>query len=311
MAGSAPPVIFIAGPTASGKSALAMELASVLPAEIVNVDAAQVYRGLDIGTAKPSPAERAQVPHHLIDIRDPSEIYTAADFRADALRAIRSITDAGHIPMLVGGTMFYFRALEYGLPDLPSADPQLRRRLTADAERVGWDVMHGRLAEQDPDRAARIHPNDPQRILRALEIIALTGRAASDHRLPVKPGLPYRVIKVFLYPDARSWLHARIAARFDAMLEQGFLEEARELFARPELDPALPALRAVGYRQVGLYLTGKINYKTMIEQAITATRQLAKRQMTWMRGETPDLRLDCSAGDPRETARNRLIAMLS
>lgn len=311
MADVAPPVIFIAGPTASGKSSLALELASVLPVEIVSVDAAQVYRGLDIGTAKPSPAERARVPHHLIDIRDPSEIYTAADFRVDALRAIQEITAAGRIPLLVGGTLFYFRALEYGLPDLPSADPALRRRLTADAEWIGWEAMHARLAEQDPGRAARIHPNDPQRILRALEIIALTGRAASDHRLPAEPSLPFRVIKLFLYPESRGWLHARIGQRFETMLKQGFLDEARELFGRADLDPALPALRAVGYRHAGLYLTGKINYTTMVEQAVTATRQLAKRQMTWMRGETPDLQLDCSAGDPREAARNRLIAMLS
>jgi tRNA dimethylallyltransferase len=304
-------VIFLAGPTASGKTALALALASEFPLEIVNVDAAQVYRGLDIGTAKPSPEERARVRHHLIDIRDPAEVYTAADFQADAGQAIREITAAGRIPLLAGGTMFYFRALECGLPDLPGADPELRRRLVHEADRIGWAAMHARLQRLDPVRAARIHPNDPQRTLRALEIIELTGQAASARRLPTQASLPYRVIKLFLYPEDRNWLHARIAARLQIMLAQGFMDEARALFARPDLSPLLPALRTVGYRQAGLYLSGKINYDALVNQILTATRQLAKRQMTWMRAETPDLRFDCSAGDPWAGARNRLIAMLS
>jgi tRNA dimethylallyltransferase len=306
-----PPAIFLAGPTATGKTALAMALAAEFPVEIVSVDAAQVYRGMDIGTAKPSLEERARVPHQLIDIRDPAEIYSAADFRADALQAMHAITARRRIPLLVGGTLFYFRALEHGLPDLPAADPAVRARLLAEAEQHGWRALHARLQRLDPDRAARIHPNDPQRTLRALEIIELTGRTASAFGMRGQAELPYRVIKLFLYPQDRDWLHARIAARFQAMLAQGFLDEARALFARPDLRPELPSLRTVGYRQAGLYLSGKINYDALTERAVTATRQLAKRQMTWIRAETADERFDCSAADPLAAMRRRLAIRLS
>lgn len=291
-----PPAIFLSGPTASGKTALAMQIAAEFPVEIISVDAAQVYRGLDIGTAKPSPEERARFPHRLIDIRDPSEIYSAADFRNDALQAMREITAAGRIPLLVGGTLFYFRALERGLPDLPTADPELRASLLQEAETLGWDVLHERLRTLDPLRAERVHPNDPQRILRALEIIRLSGRAASDFGKFGSETLPYDLIKIQLYPKDRDWLHQRIALRFGTMLEHGFLGEARQLFQRPQLHSDLPAMRTVGYRQAGLYLSGTINYDAMVQMAITATRQLAKRQLTWLRSEQDVQRIECSAG---------------
>lgn len=291
-----PPAIFLSGPTASGKTALAMQIASEFPVDIISVDAAQVYRGLDIGTAKPSLEERARFPHRLIDIRDPSEIYSAADFRSDALQAMQEITAAGRIPLLVGGTLFYFRALERGLPDLPTADPGLRAALLQEAETLGWDVMHERLRALDPARAERVHPNDPQRILRALEIIQLSGRAASDFGKVGSVPLPYDLIKIQLYPENRDWLHQRIVLRFETMLEQGFLEEARRLFKKTELHSDLPAMRTVGYRQAGLYLREEINYDSMVQMAISATRQLAKRQLTWLRSEQNSHRINCSAG---------------
>jgi len=308
---SLPPIIFLAGPTATGKTAAALALAEAFPVEIINVDAAQVYRGLDIGTAKPSREERDRVRHHLIDIRDPAEAYSAADFRTDALAAIESITRAGKIPLLVGGTLFYYRTLQFGLPELPSADPALRARLEEEARTAGWTRLRERLQRLDPDRAARIHPNDPQRTIRALEIIELTGRAASSYGMLGQDNLPYRVIKLYLYPDNRTWLHERIARRFQIMLTQGFLDEARQLFERSDLDPGLPSLRSVGYRQAGLYLSGEINYDDFIERAVIATRQLAKRQMTWIRGENPDLRVDCSQIDPIPVFREHLAALLS
>jgi tRNA dimethylallyltransferase len=285
------------GPTAAGKTALALALHARLPVEIVSVDAAQVYRGLDVGTAKPSPEDRARAPHRLIDIREPDEPYSVADFCDDALLAMREITAAGRIPLLVGGTLFYFRALEYGLPALPSADPVVRAGLARDAETHGWAAMHARLAERDPARAARIHPHDPQRIQRALEIIAITGKAASAFPPHGASRLPYRLIKLALFPSDRAWLHARIAARFQHMLDQGFMDEARALFARPGMAAELPSLRTVGYRQAGLFLTGTINYDEMVVRALAATRQLAKRQFTWLRADKDSLKLDCSAGE--------------
>jgi len=280
------------GPTASGKTRLTMALHAALPVEVISVDAAQVYRGLDIGTAKPTLEERARVPHRLIDICDPAESYSAADFCVDALAAMQEATAAGRIPLLVGGTMFYFRALEYGLPELPAADPELRAGLLEEAAQRGWAAMHQKLADRDPARAARIHPNDPQRILRALEIIALTGRAASTFGMQGQNRLPYEIVKIALYPQDRAWLHARIAERFRHMLAEGFVDEARALFARSDLTPERPAMRTVGYRQAGLYLSGKINYDRFVEQAIAATRQLAKRQFTWMRADAEILRLN-------------------
>jgi tRNA dimethylallyltransferase len=307
-----PRAIFLMGPTASGKTGLAMALHDALPVEVISVDAAQVYRGLDIGTAKPTPEECKRVPHKLIDICDPSETYSAADFCADALAAMREATTAGRIPLLVGGTMFYFRALEYGLPDLPAADAATRAALLAEAEERGWTAMHEKLADSDPARAARIHPNDPQRILRALEIIALTGRAASMFGARGPRRLPYEITKLALFPEDRGWLHARIAERFRSMLAEGFMDEARTLFARADMRADRPALRTVGYRQAGLYLSGKINYDQFVEQAMAATRQLAKRQYTWMRADPEIHRIDCSALNPdvEATARELLLTRL-
>jgi tRNA dimethylallyltransferase len=290
-----PPAIFLMGPTAAGKTRLALALHAALPLEIISVDAAQVYRGLDIGTAKPTREERARAPHRLIDICDASESYSAANFCVDALAAMQEATAAGRIPLLVGGTMFYFRALEYGLPELPAADPKVRAGLLEEAAERGWTAMHKKLAERDPARAARVHPNDPQRILRALEIIALTGHPASTYGTLGGNRLPYEVIKIALCPQDRAWLHARIAERFRNMLDEGFMDEAQALFARQDLSPEHPAMRTVGYRQAGLYLSGKINYDGFCEQAMAATRQLAKRQYTWMRADADLQRLDSSA----------------
>lgn len=306
-----PPAIFLMGPTASGKTALSMALHDRFPVEIVSVDAAQVYRGLDIGTAKPSRQERVRAPHRLIDIRDPSEVYSAADFRVDALQAMQEITAAGRIPLLVGGTMFYFRALERGLPQLPGADPALRAQLQREMDQPGQPSLHARLALLDPARAARIHPNDPQRILRALEIIMLTGRTASSFGQQGDSILPYQVTKIALVPENRPWLHQRIAARFENMLVEGFLDEAKALFARADLAPTLPSLRTVGYRQAGLYLSGKINYHQLVEMTSTATRQLARRQLTWLRAESGCYWLDCSGtADIQQAALGHLFARL-
>ncbi len=300
------------GPTAAGKTALAMALHDRLPVEIISVDAAQVYRGLDIGTAKPTREERARTPHRLIDIRDPSEIYSAADFCHDALQAMGEISAAGRIPLLVGGTMFYFRALELGLPQLPGADASVRIRLQEEMDQQGQAALHARLALLDPVRAARIHPNDPQRVVRALEIITLTGRTASSYGMQGASPLPYRIIKLALYPENRTWLHQRIAERFHAMLSQGLLDEAEALFARSEITPDLPSLRTVGYRQAGLYLSKKVNYNQMVEMGIAATRQLAKRQLTWLRADTEAPRLDCSGTmDIQHAALEYLFARLA
>ncbi len=272
------------GPTASGKSALAMALADALPCEIISVDSALVYRGLDIGAAKPSAAERTRVPHHLIDIRDPSEPYSAAQFRSDALAAMAACTRAGRLPLLVGGTMLYFRALEHGLSELPRADAALRARISAEAGSLGWAVLHARLARVDPDAAQRIHPNDPQRIQRALEVYELTGQTLSalQGRLP-QPGLPWRVLKLAVAPAERARLHERIAVRFHAMLEAGLVAEVAALRARGDLTHELPAVRAVGYRQVWEYCEGRYSQEDMTRRAIQASRQLAKRQLTWLR----------------------------
>jgi tRNA dimethylallyltransferase len=299
------------GPTAAGKTALAMALHDRFPVDIISVDAAQVYRGLDIGTAKPSRQELIRAPHRLIDIRDPSEVYSAADFRVDALQAMQEITEAGRIPLLVGGTMFYFRALEYGLPELPGADPALRAQLQSETEQPDQPSLHSRLAMLDPVRAAKIHPNDPQRILRALEIIMLTGRTASSFGMQGNSLLPYQIYKIALVPENRSWLHQRIATRFGKMLDEGFLDEAGALFARTELAPELPSLRTVGYRQAGLYLSKKITYNQMLESAVIATRQLARRQLTWLRAETGCHWLDCSANEnAHRAALDQLFARL-
>lgn len=281
-----PSAIFLMGPTAAGKSDLAVQLAEQFPCEIISVDSAMVYRGMDIGTAKPPRALRERVPHHLIDIRDPAEPYSAAQFRDDALRLMADIHARGKIPLLVGGTMLYFRALQAGLTDLPSADPVLRARLTEEARAQGWAALHARLARVDPAAARRIHPHDAQRIQRALEIWELSGSPATElYRRATAQSLPYTLLKLVLAPAERVVLHERIAARFQAMLRQGLVEEVEALRRRGDLDLQKPALRAVGYRQVWRCLEGKINCEEMAKSAIIATRQFAKRQFTWLRAE--------------------------
>jgi tRNA dimethylallyltransferase len=279
-----PFAIFLMGPTAAGKTALALELHDSFPMEIISVDSSQVYRGMDIGTAKPTRQEQERAPHRLIDIRDPAEPYSAEEFCRDATREMESIANQGKIPLLVGGTMFYFHALEFGLSDLPSADSEIRESLAAEASQIGWAALHQRLQTIDPESAIRIHPNDAQRIQRALEIYEISGQSLSELTLaiPRKP-LPYRLIKIALWPEDRSTLHARIESRFQAMLELGLIAEVEKLFARGDLQPVMPSLRAVGYRQIWEYLIKKINYSEMTQQAMAATRQLAKRQITWLR----------------------------
>ncbi|MDH3690170.1 MAG: tRNA (adenosine(37)-N6)-dimethylallyltransferase MiaA [Gammaproteobacteria bacterium] len=278
-----PPLFFLMGPTASGKTKLAITLCRHFPFEIVSVDASQVYRGMDIGTAKPDCAARASTPHHLIDIRDVCDTYSAAEFRTDALTAITDILSRGRIPLLVGGTMFYFHALEHGLSDLPSADPKVRRQITAQAQRLGWPALHARLAAIDAETASQISVNDGQRIQRALEIHTLTGASPVVLRnREVMDRLPYRVVKMAVAPQ-RSELHHRIDVRFRGMLANGLMDEVASVVSRQNLEEDAPALRMVGYRQVMRYLNNNIGYSAMVAQGVAATRQLAKRQLTWLR----------------------------
>ena len=279
-----PAAILLMGPTASGKTDLAVELAARFPLELVSVDSALVYRGMDVGTAKPDAAVLARAPHRLIDIRDPTQPYSAAEFRADALAAMGEIRAAGRFPLLVGGTGLYFRALERGLSELPEADASLRAGLQDEAAAGGWPALHRRLQELDPVAAARIHPNDPQRISRALEVIGLTGGALSAQQTGSAGRAPWRLLKLALWP-ARAGLHARIEVRFRAMVEAGLLEEVRRLRALPGLSADQPSMRAVGYRQAWQHLEGNSTLQEFLERGIFATRQLAKRQMTWLRGE--------------------------
>jgi tRNA dimethylallyltransferase len=293
-----PLAVFLMGPTASGKTAVAVELVQRLPLEIISVDSALVYRGMDIGTAKPDAATLALAPHRLIDIRDPGEAYSAAQFRADALREMGLICASGNTPLLVGGTMLYFRALEQGLSDLPGADPEVRAQLDARAAEIGWAAMHQRLAEVDAQSAARIHPNDPQRIQRALEVYELTGVALSELCRRGSETTPnYRFLKIVLAPPEREALHRRIEARFRAMLDQGFLDEVQRLQERGDLDSQLPALRAVGYRQAWMYLRGELSADEWVEKALIATRQYAKRQLTWLRAESDAYWVDPQGAD--------------
>ncbi|MBT2299409.1 tRNA (adenosine(37)-N6)-dimethylallyltransferase MiaA [Variovorax paradoxus] len=275
--------VALAGPTASGKTEAALAIARARPVEIVSVDSALVYRGMDIGTAKPTPAERAEVPHHLIDIRDPREPYSAAAFVDDATRLIAEIRTRGRLPLLVGGTMLYFKALAEGIDAMPAADPAVRRQLESEAAALGWPAMHARLAEVDAVTAARLAPNDSQRIQRALEVWLASGRTmASFHAEQGSGGMP--PIALFsLEPTERAWLHHRIAERFDAMLAGGFLDEVRALRARGDLAPELPSMRSVGYRQAWEALDGLFPMTELRERGIAATRQLAKRQITWLR----------------------------
>lgn len=286
-----PPAIAIMGPTASGKTALAIARAQRLGGEIVSVDSALVYRGLDIGSAKPDAATLAQAPHHLIDLRDPHKRYSAAEFAADAMTAMQDIVARGKIPLLVGGTGLYFRALLHGLSPMPSADPMLRAVIAGEGATRGWDALHAELETIDPAAALRIKVGDRQRIGRALEVWRLSGRPISDwQNATVRQPFSFRVLKLVLCPVNRAVLHARIEARFDAMLADGFLDEVRRLRADPHLqalsDPLdLPALRAVGYRQAWRHLDGLADARAFRAEAIAATRQLAKRQLTWLRGE--------------------------
>lgn len=293
-----PPAIAILGPTASGKTAFALECAERFGGEIVSVDSALVYRGLDIGAAKPTPAELARVPHHLIDIRDPWQPYSAAEFATDARRAIDGILARGRLPILAGGTGLYFRALLHGLAPMPEADPALRTAIEAQARERGWPALHAELARVDPVAAARIHATDPQRIQRALEVYRASGRPISAWQAEApRAALPVRVLKLVLAPADRAVLHARIERRFDAMLDAGFLDEVRALRALPGMQATaapldLPAIRAVGYRQAWEHLDGSIDAGEFRDRAIFATRQLAKRQFTWLRGELDARRFD-------------------
>jgi tRNA dimethylallyltransferase len=285
------------GPTASGKTALAVSLVEHFPLEIISVDSALVYRGMDIGTAKPDAATLARAPHHLLDIRDPTEAYSAAAFCNDALRLMRDIVARGKVPLLVGGTMLYFRALLNGLDDLPRADAALRQKLEAEAASRGWPALHADLAQVDPPTAARLAPNDAQRIGRALEIFQLTGKPMSALLDQGQTALPYRVLQLALIPSDRAVLHQRIAARFDAMLADGLIDEVKTLRQIPGLTADLPAMRAVGYRQAWAYLNGEIDLDGLRAQGLAATRQLAKRQLTWLRSWPDAVALDCLAGD--------------
>lgn len=294
----APLAIVLTGPTASGKTQVAVELVKHLPLEIISVDSAMVYRGMDIGTAKPTPDLRKVAPHRLIDLLDPNQAYSAARFRADALREMNAIRQAGRIPLLVGGTMLYFRALQQGLKALPAADPTVRERITAFAAQHGWAAAHHRLMAVDPISATRIHPHDAQRLQRALEVYELTGIPLSAHYAKVPEEPPLRWLKLALMPKVRSTLHQRIQARFHQMLAAGLIDEVEGLYRRHDLSLELPSMRAVGYRQVWHYLADHVDYLMMVEQAITATRQLAKRQLTWLRAEAFDMTLAAEAADP-------------
>jgi len=302
----ATPVACLLGPTASGKTAAALAFAARRPVEIISVDSALVYREMDIGTAKPSAAERAQVPHHLIDIVDPADAYSAAEFRADTLRLVSEITGRGRVALLVGGTMLYYKALTHGLNDLPAADAEVRAALDADALRDGWPALHARLAAVDPATAARLAPNDSQRIQRALEVFMLTGQPMSALlAVPARAdeaAQPWRFVPVALEPSDRSWLHERIAQRFDAMLATGFIDEVQRLRARGDLHPGLPSMRCVGYRQAWEYLDGAVDFATMRDKGVFATRQLCKRQLTWLRAMPERIVVDCCAEDATERA---------
>ncbi|PXX99832.1 tRNA (adenosine(37)-N6)-dimethylallyltransferase MiaA [Halomonas sp. LBP4] len=300
MSDSRPPAILLMGPTAAGKTDLAIELHERLGLELISVDSAMVYRGMDIGSAKPSASELARAPHRLIDIRDPADPYSAADFREDALREMRRISAAGGVPLLVGGTMMYLRQLLFGVANLPSSDPAVRAELERDVERGGLAALHAELARVDPASAARIHPNDPQRLMRALEVYRLSGRTLSELWQAQRPEtFPWRVLSIGLTPFDRRELHARIATRFEAMLEGGLIEEVAALRARGDLHAELPSMKSVGYRQTWSFLDGEYDREALRHRGIVATRQLAKRQLTWMRGWAGLHWVDSLGPDPR------------
>lgn len=299
-----PSAIFLMGPTAAGKTDLAIELCERLPCDIISVDSAMIYRDMDIGTAKPSAGELSRAPHRLIDICDPAETYSVADFRRDALREMADIAGQGRIPLLVGGTMMYYKALLHGLAEMPSANQALRAELEAKAAEEGWAALHAELESRDPVAAAAIHPNNRQRVLRALEVVRLSGKPISEAwaaqtsaeatgdvdypyltrwQADASGGLPYNVMQLAVAPTDRSILHERIRLRFDKMLDQGFVDEVRALWARGDLHPGLPSIRCVGYRQAWSWLDGDIDYPSFVKKGVAATRQLAKRQLTWLR----------------------------
>ena len=281
-----PLAIFLMGPTASGKTDLAIQLRQQLPVEVISVDSALIYRGMDIGTAKPSKAELALAPHRLIDICDPAESYSAANFRTDALREMQEISAQGKIPLLVGGTMLYYKALLEGLSPLPSADEKVRSEIEAKAALVGWGGLHQELSKIDPISAQRINPNDSQRINRALEVFYLTGKTLTELTAQKGEALPYDILQFAIAPEQREVLHRRIEQRFHKMIELGFQQEVEKLYRRPDLNENLPSIRCVGYRQMWEYLRGDYHHDEMVFRGICATRQLAKRQITWLRGWT-------------------------
>ncbi len=312
--------VFLLGPTASGKTAVALALAARFPVEIVSVDSAQVYRGMDVGTAKPDPGARERVPHHLIDILDPTEAYSAGRFRDDALRLAANIHARGRIPVLAGGTMLYFRALTRGLAELPPAHPALRRAIEARAARSGWPALHAELARIDAKSAARIEPADAQRIQRALEVHEVTGRPLSDFHGAAPAALPFEALRISLEPSQRGELHRRIEERFRAMLGGGLGDELRALRERHALDERMPSMRAVGYRQAWDTLEGRESAATLEARGIAATRQLAKRQLTWLRAMQPEVsgadgtesveRFDCLRPDLAQAALDRVARFL-
>ena len=281
-----PLAIFLMGPTASGKTDLAIQLRQQLPVEVISVDSALIYRGMDIGTAKPSKAELALAPHRLIDICDPAESYSAANFRTDALREMQEISAQGKIPLLVGGTMLYYKALLEGLSPLPSADEKVRSEIEAKAALIGWGGLHQELSKIDPISAQRINPNDSQRINRALEVFYLTGKTLTELTAQKGEALPYDILQFAIAPEQREVLHLRIEQRFHNMIELGFQQEVEKLYRRPDLNENLPSIRCVGYRQMWEYLRGDYDHDEMVFRGICATRQLAKRQITWLRGWT-------------------------
>jgi tRNA dimethylallyltransferase len=299
------------GPTAAGKTDLALELAKRHPVEIISVDSALVYRGMDIGTAKPSADILTQFPHHLVDILDPTEPYSAGSFRDDALALMADITARGKIPLLVGGTMLYFKALQQGMAELPPADPAIRAKLDAEAEEHGLAYLHQRLTEVDPTSAQRIHQNDPQRLQRALEVYELTGKTLTELTAEKSYSLPYAVTKVIIAPFNRAVLHQRIEARYRTMVADGFVDEVKQLFGREDCHPQLPSIRAVGYRQAWSYLAGEYDQDTFIYKAIVATRQMAKRQITWLRAQQDGVWFDSGPGLPVEAVNQYLTEQVT
>ena len=278
-----PLALFLMGPTASGKTELAIRLRQKYPVEIISVDSALIYKGMDIGTAKPDAIEQSLAPHRLIDILDPSEAYSAADFRRDALNEMNKIVEQGKIPLLVGGTMLYYKALLEGLSPLPAANPEVRQQIEQEALTLGWEVLHDQLKQIDPVSAQRIHPNDPQRLSRALEVYRISGKTLTELTQTKGESLPFRVKQFAIAPKERAELHRRIELRFEKMMEAGFEEEMKALYARKDLHPDLPSIRCVGYRQMWDYLDGNCTLDDAIFKGICATRQLAKRQITWLR----------------------------